>query len=116
MKSSILKISFLLAVMTLFAWIPATEMVSSNTMQTPVRHTVKILHMKFIPENIIVNKGDTVVWENKDFFQHDVTDEKNNAWSSGPVDQGKTWSKVITKDENYICNLHKVMKGTIKVK
>lgn len=71
--------------------------------------------MKFIPATLTVKKGDTVVWENKDFVPHDVTDEKNNTWSSGPFGQNESWSKIITKDENYFCNLHKVMKGTITI-
>lgn len=40
---------------------------------------------------------------------------KDNAWGSGPFGQNESRSNVITKDENYFCNLHKVMKGTIKI-
>lgn len=82
---------------------------------TPKKHKVEIRKMKFIPANISVNKGDTIVWINKDFYPHDVTDEKNRAWSSKQFGQNETWSKVITKDEDYFCDLHKTMKGTIRV-
>lgn len=80
------------------------------------RHVVEIKKMKFVPAEISVKKGDTVVWINKDFFPHDVTEEKNKAWSSEPFGQNQSWSKVITKDENYFCNLHKVMKGKVILK
>lgn len=81
----------------------------------PTKHTVKIFRMKFIPDHLTVKKGDIVEWVNKDFYLHDVTDEKNGAWTSKPFGQNETWSKVITDDEQYFCNLHKVMKGTITV-
>ncbi|MCK0157245.1 plastocyanin/azurin family copper-binding protein [Cellulophaga sp. F20128] len=89
------------------------SMVAQNA---PKKHIVEIKKMKFIPAEINVKKGDTVVWINKEFFPHDVTDQKTKAWGSGPFGQNETWSKVITKNENYFCNLHKVMKGIIKIK
>jgi len=81
----------------------------------PTKHTVKIFRMKFIPAQLTVKKGDIVEWVNKDFYPHDVTEEKNRAWTSGPFGQNETWSKTITGDEAYFCDLHKVMKGTITV-
>ncbi|WP_299397140.1 plastocyanin/azurin family copper-binding protein [uncultured Gelidibacter sp.] len=80
----------------------------------PKRHMVTIIKMKFEPANLTIKKGDTVVWVNKDFFQHDVT-EVSRKWSSKPMNQGATWSKVINEDVNYFCDLHKVMKGTITI-
>ncbi|PVW12410.1 plastocyanin/azurin family copper-binding protein [Marixanthomonas spongiae] len=90
--------------------------ISGIAQNKPKTHTVEIKKMKFIPANISVKKGDTVVWINKDFYPHDVTDEKNKTWSSGQFGQNETWSKVITKNENYFCDLHKTMKGTIRIK
>lgn len=81
----------------------------------PVTHTVTIVKMKFNPTDLVVHKGDTVVWINKDFFQHDVTEMTSQKWSSKPMDQGQTFSKVIKEDVKYFCNLHKVMKGTITI-
>lgn len=81
----------------------------------PQTHTVEIIKMKFVPEHLTVKKGDKVIWINKDFVQHDVTDEKNGKWTSKPFGKDESWSKIITEDEAYFCSLHKVMKGTIKV-
>tara|TARA_R110002012_G_scaffold298431_1_gene496865 strand:+ start:36344 stop:36694 length:351 start_codon:yes stop_codon:yes gene_type:complete len=83
--------------------------------EPPKKHTVKIFRMKFIPDHLTVKKGDTVEWVNKDFYLHDVTDEKNQKWTSKPFGQNEVWSKVVTEDEQYFCNLHKVMKGAITV-
>jgi plastocyanin len=90
--------------------------ISGIAQNKPKKHRVEIKRMKFIPANISVKKGDTIVWINKDFYPHDVTDEKNGAWSSGQFGQNETWSKVVTKNENYFCDLHKTMKGTIRIK
>ena len=78
-------------------------------------HTVTIFRMKFNPENLEVKKGDTVIWVNKDFVPHDVTEEINNTWTSKPINQGDKWEKVIQDDVHYYCSIHKVMKGTITV-
>ena len=81
----------------------------------PVTHTVTIFKMKFSPANLTVKKGDKVVWINKDFFPHDVTEESAEKWTSKPFNQGEKWSKVINEDIKYFCKLHKVMKGTITI-
>ncbi|WOD43205.1 plastocyanin/azurin family copper-binding protein [Hwangdonia lutea] len=81
--------------------------------ETSTTHTVTIFRMKFNPAHLTVKKGDTVVWINKDFVPHDVTEELNQKWTSKPFNKGEKWSKVIHEDIKYFCNLHKVMKGTI---
>ena len=71
--------------------------------------------MKFVPSELTVHKGDTVVWINRDIFPHDVTELKNKAWSSSTLQQGRSWFKIITKSEDYYCSLHIVMTGKIIV-
>lgn len=82
--------------------------------QKPTTHIVTIYQMKFDPENIEVKKGDIVEWVNKDFVPHDVT-EINRKWTSKPLNQGDKFSKVITKDFEYFCSIHLVMKGSVTV-
>ena len=115
MRDLILQTFVLLGAFSIFSLDPATYNGFGNNLDKPIRHTVKISGMKFIPSELTVKKGDTVVWVNKDFYDHDVTDESNKAWGSGPFGQNKSWSKVITTDEQYFCSLHVVMKGIIKV-
>lgn len=82
---------------------------------TPTKHVVTIYQMKFNPESIQVKKGDIVEWVNKDFVPHDVT-EINKKWTSKPLNQGDTFSKVITKNLDYFCSIHVVMKGSVRIK
>lgn len=86
-----------------------------NQPEKPKTHTVEIYQMKFNPDTLTVHKDDTVVWINKDYVPHDVSDDDKDSWTSGPLDKGEKWSKVITKDEDYYCSIHVVMKGSIKV-
>ncbi len=72
--------------------------------------------MAFSPAEIIVNKGDTVVFINHDPVEHDITEEDKKLWSSSPLPPGQSWSKVIDGSANYFCSLHVVMKGKIIAK
>lgn len=80
----------------------------------PKTHMVSISKMKFEPESLEVHKGDIVEWVNKDFVTHDVT-EISKKWNSKPLKQGDKFSKVITKDLDYFCSIHVVMKGSVKI-
>lgn len=77
--------------------------------------TVIIRGMKYIPAVIEVNKGDTVVFVNKDIVAHDVTEE-NEAWGSSEIPVGQSWSMVATESVSYFCSIHVVMKGKVVVK
>ncbi|MCU7549204.1 cupredoxin family copper-binding protein [Chitinophagaceae bacterium LB-8] len=81
----------------------------------PKVHTVEIKQMKFQPAELTVQKGDTVVWINKDIVAHDVTEESNKAWTSSILPLGKSWSMVATQSSNYYCSIHVVMKGKLVV-
>jgi plastocyanin len=81
----------------------------------PSKHTVEIVQMKFVPDVLNVSAGDTIVWVNRDFVQHDVTELSANLWTSKPLVTGAAWTLVLTKSQIYHCSLHVVMKGKIIV-
>lgn len=81
----------------------------------PKVHTVEIRLMKFQPAELIVQKGDTVVWINHDIVAHDVTEESGKAWTSSLIPVGKSWSLVVTQSADYYCSIHVVMKGKVVV-
>lgn len=81
----------------------------------PKVHTVEIKQMKFQPAELIVQKGDTVVWINNDIVAHDVTEEPNKTWSSSVMAVGESWSLVVTQSADYYCSIHVVMKGKLVV-
>lgn len=81
----------------------------------PKVHTVEIKQMKFQPAELIVQKGDTVVWINNDIVAHDVTEEPVKAWTSSLMPVGESWSMVVTQSADYYCSIHVVMKGKLIV-
>lgn len=108
------KYVLVLAVLICFS-VVLVGFISPKEAYKPTKHTVIIVKMKFNPPDLIVHKGDTVVWINKDFYQHDVTEMTSRKWTSKPMNQGDIFSKVINEDVKYFCDLHKVMKGTITI-
>ncbi|MEJ8756160.1 plastocyanin/azurin family copper-binding protein [Pontibacter sp. H259] len=82
----------------------------------PVTHTVEIRQMQFTPAELTVNKGDKVVFVNKDIVTHDVTEASGKLWQSPALTSGKSWSMVITRSQAYYCSYHPVMKGKILIR
>jgi plastocyanin len=91
----------------------------------PGEHTVVIRmtdEMKFVPEQPTLSVGDTVVWINEGSMPHTATDkpgtagldehnvlpEGAEAWDSGLLESGQTYSRVFTTagDYTYLCFLH----------
>ncbi|WP_214226744.1 plastocyanin/azurin family copper-binding protein [Pedobacter sp. B4-66] len=87
----------------------------SLTSEKPKVYTVEIKDMKFMPDDITVKQGDTVVWINRDMMAHDVTEEGEKRWTSSLIPPGSSWKKEITSTANYYCSIHVVMKGKIRV-
>ncbi|SFB33432.1 Plastocyanin [Collimonas sp. OK607] len=83
----------------------------------PVSHAIIIDGMKFSPEAIEVNAGDTVVWTNKDAFPHTVT-AGNHSFDSKEIGSGRSWKfKATVKGVfPYICSFHPTMKGKLVVR
>lgn len=83
---------------------------------TKPHHKVRIKQMKFVPDSITVNIGDSITFINKDVVSHDVTEEKSKKWTSKTLKRGETWSMIASEDVNYFCSLHVIMKGKIRIK
>ncbi|MGV8880458.1 MAG: plastocyanin/azurin family copper-binding protein [Sphingobacteriaceae bacterium] len=87
---------------------------SNQNRYKPQMHVVEIKDMKFQPAALLVHKGDTVIWINKDMVAHDITEE-NKAWASPALPSGVSWKKAITTNESYYCSIHVVMKGRLTI-
>jgi plastocyanin len=85
------------------------------TPENPKVYTVEIKDMKFVPDDITVNSGDTIIWINRDMVAHDVTEEDTKAWTSSIIIPEQSWKMAITSSANYYCSIHVVMKGKIRV-
>jgi len=81
----------------------------------PVTHTVTIEGTQFAPASLTVNRGDTVVWVNKDPFPHTAT--AKGVFDSKIIAAGKSWRYKATRagEFQYVCTLHPTMKGTLAV-
>jgi plastocyanin len=82
----------------------------------PSLYVIQIEQMKFLPANITVHAGDTIMWVNNDMVAHDITEEKNKSWSSSLLPPGKSWKLVPKSSADYYCSIHAVMKGSFAVK
>jgi plastocyanin len=83
----------------------------------PAVHTVVIDGMRFIPQNLEVKAGDTVIWRNKDPFPHDATGAGGGP-ASPAIASGASWKFTASKRGRYpyLCTLHRTMTGLLVVK
>jgi plastocyanin len=82
----------------------------------PTSHMVVMEATAFSPPALVVRRGDTVVWVNRDPFPHTVT-AGDGAFDSKIVAAGRSWKHVARKpgEHRYGCTLHPTMKGTLTV-
>ena len=74
--------------------------------------------MKFNPDDLTINVGDTVTWTNNDGIGHTATSTDGPAsFDSGNIAAGATWSFTFTEagTYDYKCNYHSSMTATITV-
>ncbi len=91
----------------------ASQKSSANTHSVD---TIVIKQMQFIPAELTVEKGDTVVWINKDIVDHNITEEGNHLWSSDTLKVAHSWKKAIADSSHYFCSIHPSMKGRLVLK
>lgn len=79
-------------------------------------YSIDIMQMQFQPAELTIQKGDTVIWTNNDIVAHDVTEENDRHWTSGPLAPGESWSLIVKESVDYYCSIHVVMKGRLVVR
>jgi plastocyanin len=89
---------------------------AAATPPKPVTHTVKIESMRFQPQTLTVNAGDTILWVNNDLVPHTAT--STSAFDSALIDVGRRWQFIPSGRGTfeYVCTFHPTMKGTLHVK
>jgi len=80
-------------------------------------HTVVIENLQFSPRELTVNRGDRIVWVNKDLFPHTATAE-GKGFDSHSIAAIASWSYVASRPGTYPygCTFHPTMKATLTVK
>ncbi|VAV96435.1 hypothetical protein MNBD_ALPHA01-888 [hydrothermal vent metagenome] len=80
---------------------------------------VSIVKFKFVPEDITINKGDTVIWINQESRQyHSVWFEQLGLAESDYLFPGESYSQKFDAEGifPYRCGPHPEMLGTVRVK
>ena len=82
----------------------------------PVTVPVSIFQFEFLPTNLTINVGDTVMWSNDDALPHTTTGN-TGVWNSGMLQPGQTYSRTFNSpgDFPYHCNFHFFMTANITV-
>ena len=82
----------------------------------PATHVVVIEGMRFVPETLMLHRGDTVVWRNRDLVPHTVT--AAGVLDSGSLAAQASWRRVITRTGKlrYVCTFHPSMTATLEVR
>jgi plastocyanin len=80
-------------------------------------YVVTIENMRFNPDALTVQRGDRVVWINKDLFPHTATADAK-AFDSRNIDPNASWTYVARKpgEHPYGCALHPTMKARLTIR
>lgn len=81
----------------------------------PVIHTIVISGMQFNPAELTLQKGDIVIFENKDMVVHDITQEPDKTWTSSNLSPGQSFRMTVRESTGYFCSIHPTMKGKLVV-
>lgn len=83
----------------------------------PKTYQVEIRAMQFVPAELTVNVGDTIVWTNHDVLPHTVTSgvPAPTAFDSKEVASKQQWKLTIAAagDYAYTCTYHPTMLGKL---
>lgn len=86
-----------------------------TTANLPMTVTVENIDFSFYPAEVVIAKGGTVTWKQKDYEEHRVV---GPGFDSGNLARDKTFSYTFNEvgTFEYRCSLHPSMKGKIIVK
>jgi plastocyanin len=85
-----------------------------NTAILPIRHTVEVRGLSFVPQSTVVSAGDTIVWINRDIVPHAITAE-GGQWPPHTLLEGQSWEMVVEQGGTYpyFCLFHPQMRGLL---
>ncbi len=102
---------------------PSTEVMTEkakttapSSQQSSQQVAVSIKNFKFVPQDIVVNAGTTVVWTNEDDVAHTV-ESSDGTLKSDELAQGDTYKFTFAKagKYDYKCGIHPSMRGSVTV-
>ncbi|MBF6272477.1 copper-binding protein [Nocardia sp. 852002-20019_SCH5090214] len=98
---------------------PPGTAAASPTVAQPASVTVRVEDMKFSPDAVTVQAGDTVTWKFSDKVPHAVQGIGDAAMGiNSPIFTGGEWSHTFAVPGvyRYLCPLHPEMRGTVTVR
>lgn len=84
---------------------------------TPVvTHTVEIRKFKFVPAQLTVRVGDSIVWINRDIAPHTAT-ATDGSWDTGTIRKDESITTTVSSaiTGSYYCRFHRSMRGELKL-
>jgi plastocyanin len=98
-------------------WLTGVASSAPQVSQAPATHTITIENMRFSPEALSVQRGDRIVWINKDLFPHTATG-KAKEFDSGSIAAEGSWAYAANEpgEHAYVCTFHPTMSGMITVR
>ena len=77
-------------------------------------HVIEISGLKFVPDNVDAQPGDTITWMNLDIVPHTAT-SKDGSWETGTLAKNESKSLVVAEGmaSAYFCKFHPNMTATI---
>jgi plastocyanin len=78
---------------------------------------IKMVDIKFDPENATVKAGQEVCWVNEDSIDHDAVAESGATFESELFGKGETFTATVDEPGTveYVCTIHPGMTGTLTV-
>jgi plastocyanin len=83
----------------------------------PQMYTVVIEGIRFRPDTIAVNVGDSITWVNRDLVPHTATSTAAG-FDSRLIEANKSWQLTVDRrgDVEYTCSFHPTMRATLHVR
>ena len=95
-------------------WSSAAEPETAQV-TTPHVYTILIKDLQFVPAELRVHKGDTVIWTNTDIVPHTI--KATQVFDSKNLGAGQSWQWLARRRGHfhYACAYHPTMLGTLIV-
>ncbi|RQR60135.1 copper-binding protein [Burkholderia sp. Bp9126] len=80
-------------------------------------HVIVVDQMRYTPSELTVQRGDEVVWINRDLFAHTASAD-GDGFDSGSIAPQASWHYVARERGRfpYACTFHPTMHGTLNVR
>lgn len=95
----------------------AFVLMARSSHAAPVVHHVHIESQRFVPDSLVVQAGDRIVWDNRDLVPHTAT-ALTKEWDTGLIKPGAQASVTLGRAGRvrYHCLYHLHMVATVQVR